>query len=149
MLTLESCDCLHRKWSLLGSYRCKKWINRKNCNDNVHFRPYGFTYPEEIRKLIYTTNAIEGFNRQLRKVTKTRTVFPTDDSLFKILFLAMKDITAKWYGKPHNWGLIISQLMISFPDRISDEDFIWFQELYRLGWKELPTVFVDSTFICI
>ena len=43
---------------------------------------------------------------------------------FKILFLAMKDITAKWYGKTHNCGLIISQLMISFPDRISDEDFI-------------------------
>ena len=78
----------------------------------------------QCQKLIYTTNAIEGFNRQLRKVTKTRTVFPTDDSLFKILFLAMKDITAKWYGKPHNRGLIISLLMISFPDRISDEDFI-------------------------
>ena len=50
-------------------------------------------------------------------------MFPTDDSLFKLLFLAMRDITAKWYGKPHNWGLIVSQLMISFPDRISDEDF--------------------------
>ena len=59
----------------------------------------------------------------MRKVTKTRTVFPTDDSLFKLLFLAMRDIMAKWYGKPHNWGLIVSQLMISFPDRISDEDF--------------------------
>ena len=75
-----------------------------------------------------TTRDISGvksvvFNK-LRKVTKTRTVFPTDDSLFKILILAMKDITAKWYGKPHNWGLIISQLLISFPDRISDEDFI-------------------------
>ena len=60
----------------------------------------------QCQKLIYTTNAIEGFNRQLRKVTKTRTVFPTDDSLFKILFLAMKDITAKWYGKPHTGALL-------------------------------------------
>ena len=49
---------------------------------------------------------------------------PHRDSLFKILFLAMKDITAKWYGKHTTGGLIISQLMISFPDRISDEDFI-------------------------
>ncbi len=77
----------------------------------------------EMQSLIYTNNAIEGFNRQMRKVTKTRTVFPTDDSLFKLLFLAMRDTTAKWYGKPRNWGLIISQLMISFPGRISDEDF--------------------------
>ena len=59
----------------------------------------------QCQKLIFTTNAIEGFNRQLRKVTKTRTVFPTDDSLFKILFLAMKDITAKWYGK-HTTGAL-------------------------------------------
>ena len=61
----------------------------------------------QCQKLIFTTNAIEGFNRQLRKVTKTRTVFPTDDSLFKILFLAMKDITAKWYGK-HTTGALLS-----------------------------------------
>ena len=73
----------------------------------MFFRPYGFNYPEKIRKLIYTTNAIERFNRKLRKVTKTRTVFPTDDLLFKILFLAMKDITAKWYGK-HTTGALLS-----------------------------------------
>ncbi len=58
-----------------------------------------FKYPQEVRRLIYTTNAIEGFNRQLRKVTKTRSVFPTDDSLFKMLYLAMVDITKKWTGR--------------------------------------------------
>src|SRR5574344_2007020 len=58
-----------------------------------------FKYPVEIRKIIYTTNSIENFNRQLRKVTKTRTIFPTDDSLFKLLYLAMMDITKKWTGK--------------------------------------------------
>ena len=79
----------------------------KSWRDNWNELPTFFQYPYEIRKLIYTTNAIEGFNRQLRKVTKTRTVFPTDDSLFKILFLAMKDITAKWYGK-HTTGALLS-----------------------------------------
>ena len=58
-----------------------------------------FKFPEELRRLIYTTNAIEGFNRQLRKVTKSKAVFPTDDSLFKILYLAMLDITKKWTGR--------------------------------------------------
>ena len=55
-----------------------------------------FKFPEELRRLIYTTNAIEGFNRQLCKVTKSKAVFPTDDSLFKMLYLAMLDITKKW-----------------------------------------------------
>ena len=55
-----------------------------------------FKYPQEVRRLIYTTNAIEGFNRQLRKVTRAKSVFPTDDSLLKMLYLAMMDITKKW-----------------------------------------------------
>lgn len=63
-----------------------------------------FKYPAEIRKLIYTTNSIENFNRQLRKVTKNRTIFPTDDALFKLLYLAMMDITKKWTGHRQDWG---------------------------------------------
>lgn len=58
-----------------------------------------FKYPQEVRRLIYTTNAIEGFNRQLRKVTKAKAVFPTDDSLLKMLYFAMMDITRKWMGR--------------------------------------------------
>ncbi len=54
-----------------------------------------FKYPQEVRRLIYTANTIEGFNRQPRKVTKSKSVFPTDDSLFKMLYLAMMDITKK------------------------------------------------------
>lgn len=77
-----------------------------------------FKYPEEVRKLIYTTNAIEGFNRQLRKVTKAKSVFPTDDSLLKMLYLAMIDITKKWTGRRQDWGRIHSQLEIYFDDRI-------------------------------
>lgn len=78
-----------------------------------------FKYPQEVRTLIYTTNAIEGFNRQLRKVTKSRSVFPSDDSLFKMLYLAMIDITKKWTGRRQDWGKIHSQLEIYFADRLA------------------------------
>ena len=70
------------------------------------------------RLLIYTTNAIEGFNRQLRKVTKSKTVFPSDDSLLKMLYLATMDITKKWTGHRQDWGQIHSQLEIYFEERL-------------------------------
>ena len=79
-----------------------------------------FKYPQEVRTLIYTTNAIEGFNRQLRKVTKSKSVFPTDDSLLKMLYLAMMDITKKWTGKRRDWGIIHSQMEVFFADRLPD-----------------------------
>jgi len=79
-----------------------------------------FKYPEAVRKLIYTTNSIEGFNRQLRKVTKNKGVFPTDDSLFKMLYLATVDITKKWTGRRKDWGEIFSQLSIYFEERIPE-----------------------------
>ena len=79
-----------------------------------------FKFPQELRKLIYTTNAIEGFNRQLRKATKTRSVFPTDDSLFKLLYLAMKDITKKWTGRRQDWSRIYAQLVIYYGDRLPE-----------------------------
>lgn len=77
-----------------------------------------FKYPQEVGTLIYTTNAIESFNRQLRKVTKSKSVFPTDDSLLKMLYLAMIDITKKWTGRRQDWGQIHSQLEIFFADRL-------------------------------
>ena len=64
---------------------------------------------------------IEGLNRQLRKVTKSKAVFPTDDSLFKMLYLAMMDITKKWTGRRQDWGMIHAQLSIYFADRIPDQ----------------------------
>lgn len=79
-----------------------------------------FKYPQEVRRLIYTTNAIEGFNRQLRKVTKAKSVFPTDDSLLKMLYLAMVDITKKWTGRRQDWSMIHAQLPIYFADRMPD-----------------------------
>lgn len=77
-----------------------------------------FKYPQEVRTLIYTTNIIEGFNRQMRKVTKSKSVFPTDDSLLKMLYLAMIDVTKKWSQSRRDWGKIHSQLEIYFADRL-------------------------------
>ena len=77
-----------------------------------------FKYPEAVRRLIYTTNTIEGFNRQLRIVTKSKTVFPSDDSLLKMLYLAMIDITKKWTGHRQDWGQIHSHLEIFFKERL-------------------------------
>lgn len=79
-----------------------------------------FKYPQEVRTLIYTTNSVENFNRQLRKVTKSKSVFPTDDSLLKMLYLAMMDITKKWTGRRQDWGIIHSQLEVFFADRLPD-----------------------------
>ena len=79
-----------------------------------------FKFPQEVRRLIYTTNAIEGFNRQLRKVTKSKTVFPTDDSLLKMLYLAMMDITKKWTGRRQDWSVIHAQLAIYYADRMPE-----------------------------
>lgn len=75
--------------------------------------------PAGSKPLIYTTNIIEGFNRQLSKVTKSKSVFPTDDSLLKMLYLAMMGITKKWTGRRKDWGMIHSQMDIYFPSRIS------------------------------
>ena len=79
-----------------------------------------FKFPQEVRRLIYTTNAIEGFNRQFRKVTKAKSVFPTDDSLLKMLYLAMMDITKKWTGRRQDWSVIHAQLAVFFSDRMPD-----------------------------
>ena len=77
-----------------------------------------FEYPHEIRRIIYTTNALEGFNRQLRKYTKVRTVFPTDESLRKSLYLSTMKIMEKWTSPNQNWASTLGQLTIMFGERI-------------------------------
>ena len=76
-----------------------------------------FQYPEEIRKLIYTTNIVEGYHRMVRKYTKSKAIFPTDDSIRKVVYLSVKEISKKWSLPVHDWGLIYSQVMIYFEDR--------------------------------
>ena len=78
-----------------------------------------FDFSPEIRKAIYTTNAIESLNASLRKVTKTRRVFPTDESVLKLLYLALHNISAKWTMPIHNWKPAMSQFMLMYEDRVT------------------------------
>ena len=103
---------LEEKWGKKYRAAIKSW------QDNWEELTTYFKYPEEIRRLIYTTNSIENFNRQLRKYTKTKSSYPTDDSLSKSIYLSIKEITKKWTGKVQNWGQIVSQLSIYFEGRI-------------------------------
>lgn len=77
-----------------------------------------FKYVQEIRKLIYTTNTIEGYHRQIRKVTKTKGAFTSDMALMKLIYLATKNIAKKWTQPLPNWSITISQLSIIFKDRL-------------------------------
>jgi len=80
-----------------------------------------FRYPEPIRRLIYTTNAIEGFHRQLRKVTKTKGAFTSDIALLKLIYLAQERISKTWTHPLQNWNQILGQMVILFPNRINLE----------------------------
>ena len=78
-----------------------------------------FGYPAAVRKLIYTTNTIEGYHRQIRKVTKTKGAFTSDMSLLKLIYLVTQNIQKKWTQPLQNWSITVSQLSIIFPDRIA------------------------------
>ena len=97
-IALSELDSFEEKWHSKYPKISKSW------RDNWANLSAYFKYPDAIRKLIYTTNTIEGFNRQLRKVTKSKTIFPSDDSLMKMLYLATIDITKKWTGHRQDWG---------------------------------------------
>lgn len=117
-MAVVALDALEDKWGAKYPASVTSWRN------NWPQLSVYFKYPPEIRRLIYTTNAIENFNRQLRKVTKAKPVFPTDDALFKILYLAMSEATEKWTGKAWDWGQTLDQLYIYFEGRISPEDIM-------------------------
>lgn len=78
-----------------------------------------FEYPQEIRKLVYTTNAVEGYHRMVRKFTKAKAIFPTDDSIRKVVYLSVKEIQKKWSQPIRDWGMVYSQVMIYFEDRLT------------------------------
>jgi len=103
---LENLTEFADKWQKEYPTAVKSW------EENWDILSTFFAYPVEIRKIIYTTNIIEGLHRQFRKVTKTKAVFPSDDSLKKMLFLASENITKKWTARYANWDIIISQLDI-------------------------------------
>ena len=109
---LLALDKLEEKWGKKYPYPINSW---KNNWDNL---AVFFKYPEEIRTVIYTTNAVENLHRQFRKVTKNRALFPNDDALTKMLYLAYKDIAKKWTMPLRNWAFIFSQLSIIFEERL-------------------------------
>ena len=78
-----------------------------------------FEYPQEIRKIIYTTNAVESYHRMVRKFTKSKSVFPTDDSIRKVIYLSVKEVSKKWTMPVRDWGLAYSQFAIFFEDRLA------------------------------
>ena len=111
---LDALDTFSERWDKKYPKISQSW------RDNWANLSTYFKFPQEVRRLIYTTNTIEGFNRQLRKVTKSKSVFPTDDSLLKMLYLAMIDITKKWTGRRQDWSVIYAQMAIFFGDRIAE-----------------------------
>lgn len=111
---LDALDFFAQRWDKKYPKISRSW-QENWANLSTYFK-----YPQEVRRLIYTTNAIEGFNRQLRKVTKSKSVFPTDDSLFKMLYLAMIDITKKWTGRRQDWSIIHAQMALFFADRMPE-----------------------------
>lgn len=101
----------------------EKWGNKypvvlESWNRNWEELSAYFEYTEPIRKIIYTTNTVEGFHRQVRKVTKTKGAFASDMALMKLIYLATKNIQKKWNAPLHNWSLVIQQLYIKFGDRV-------------------------------
>jgi transposase, mutator family len=105
-------DALEEKWGKKYMAVINSW--RSNWNELTTY----FKYDTKIRKLIYTTNPIESLNRQLRKYTKTKSLYPTDEALMKSVYLSLKEATKKWTGRISGWGEIYSQLSIYFEGRI-------------------------------
>ncbi len=106
-------EALQERWGTLYPSAVNPWINHWG-----NIASY-FKYPAELRRLIYTTNIIEGLHRQFRKVTKNRSIFANGESLFKMLYLASVDIEKKWTHIVRNWTEIINQLNIFFGERIN------------------------------
>lgn len=109
---LENLAEVEEKWGKKYPYSIKSW----EMNWDV-LSPF-FKYPQEIRTIMYTTNIIESFHRQLRKVTKTKTMLPSDQALEKILYLASQNVIKKWTQRCKSWDLILNQLIIFFDGRI-------------------------------
>ena len=107
---LENLQYAKDKWAEKYPNAIKSWED--NWDNLITF----FAFPDYIRKIMYTTNAIESLNSQFRKVTKTKLIFPTDESLMKMLYLATEKISRKWNRVYLNWDLVVNQLNILFED---------------------------------
>ena len=107
-------DELEAKWGSAYPLVINSWRNKWH-NLSAYFK-----YPEHIRKVIYTTNAVEAVHRQFRKLTKTKGAFPNENSLLKLLYAGILNATEKWTMPIHNWSLCLSQLAIYFEGRLDN-----------------------------
>lgn len=107
---LENLMDAKEKWESKYPNAIKSWED--NWDNLVTF----FMFPDYIRKIMYTTNAIESLNSQFRKITKTKLIFPSDDSLMKMLYLATQRISRKWTRSYENWDMVVNQLNILFSE---------------------------------
>lgn len=114
-LALAQLDKLKEIWGNSYGMVIDSWYN--NWNNLSTF----FDFSPRIRKMIYTTNSLEGFNRQVRKYTKSRTIFPTDESLNKCVYLATMEIMEKWTQPVPNWGATLAELTLFFTEELKDE----------------------------
>ena len=108
---LENLSRFKEKWGKTYPSCVKSW------EDSWEILSTFYAYPAEIRKIIYTTNIIEGLNRQFRQITKNKPSFANDDSLRKMLYLASKKIVRHWTCRCRNWDMVLNQLNILFSDR--------------------------------
>ena len=104
-------DNLERKWGEDYPIVIKSW------QDNWERLTEYFQFTPDIRRMIYTTNTVEGYHRQIRKVTKNKGVFPNNTALEKLVYLAYRNIRKKWTMPLANWAAIAQQLAIKFGDR--------------------------------
>ncbi|NQD71461.1 hypothetical protein HP439_12075 [Sphingobacterium shayense] len=117
-MAYENLLVFEEKWSKKCPIAAKSWL------DNWVNLSTFFQCDEQDRRTIYTTNPIEGMPSQVRKITKSKGAFSSEQALMKLMFLIIKDISKKWTMPMHNWGLTISQLCIKFGDRLKlDRDF--------------------------
>ena len=114
-LALVQLDMLKEKWHSKYAIVIDSWYN--NWSNLSTF----FEFSSQIRKMIYTTNILEGFNRQIRKFTKVRVIFPTDESLNKCVYLATMEIMEKWTQPTPNWGATLAELTLMFENQINNE----------------------------
>ena len=110
---LSELEAVKEKWGKKYPYAISNW--EKNWEDVSSF----FQFSEEIRRIMYTTNIIESLNRQYRKVTKTKSVFPNDQSLEKMLYLASENIARKWTRRYRGWDQVLNQLIVLYGERLS------------------------------
>lgn len=111
--TFSELEGIKEKWGRKHLYAISNWEN--NWENVSSF----FQFSEEIRRIMYSTNIIEALNRQYRKVTKTKSVFPSDQSLEKMLYLASENIIKKWIQRYRGWDQVLNQLIVLYGERLT------------------------------